>query len=329
MKSNSALSLPPIDVRPRHNDSKLVPTVFHERWWLEITGEGAYEEVSVENGGRVVGRLPYRITKRVGQSILKMPILTYALGPAINVDSNDISRVTTEFSIISRLISQLPPAAHIHMRLHRSLKSTMPFQAAGFETGVDFTVTVEPVPEDVLWKKMRDKNRNIIRRAAEKVEVRESFDGDAFASLYENNIIAKSKRNSYSKATLSAIVGETLSRGRGRIITAVDPGGEPHAAIFTAWDRNTEYYLLSTRKHEGINGSVNLLLWECIKRAHACGRSFDMAGLHVVGPNFPNLHLLTGFGGEINPVFFVRRTSAALKLMRIIKQRYWQQLSSA
>src|ERR1700676_4096959 len=64
--------------------NNLVPTIFHEDWWLEAATGGQFEVVEVVTGGRIVGRLPFHKTKRFGLAFIRMPELTYFMGPAID-----------------------------------------------------------------------------------------------------------------------------------------------------------------------------------------------------------------------------------------------------
>src|ERR1700674_2575471 len=62
----------------------LAPTIFHEDWWLDAATGGNFEVVEVTVGGRTVGRLPFNTTNRFGLKMIRMPALTYFLGPAID-----------------------------------------------------------------------------------------------------------------------------------------------------------------------------------------------------------------------------------------------------
>jgi hypothetical protein len=55
----------------------LAPTIFHEDWWLNAEANGDYDVAEVLNGGHVVGRLPYRVTRRFGMKWCTHPELTY------------------------------------------------------------------------------------------------------------------------------------------------------------------------------------------------------------------------------------------------------------
>src|SRR5262249_22007801 len=58
--------------------------LFQQSWWLECATEGRYRQVTVRNGGRTVGWLPYLVTPRWGFATSDMPLLTHTLGPIVN-----------------------------------------------------------------------------------------------------------------------------------------------------------------------------------------------------------------------------------------------------
>src|ERR1700691_3908295 len=62
----------------------LLPTIFHEHWWLNCATRGSFEEVEVREGVQIVGKFPFYVRKYLGFKEMKMPCLTYFLGPVIN-----------------------------------------------------------------------------------------------------------------------------------------------------------------------------------------------------------------------------------------------------
>jgi hypothetical protein len=100
----------------------LVPTIFHEPWWLEIASDGCYREATVERGGVLVGRLPYLVSRRAfGLTTVGTPLLTHVLGPALaaNFSDRNAAHPMKQVSIIHDLIAQLPKAAHISIPVAR------------------------------------------------------------------------------------------------------------------------------------------------------------------------------------------------------------------
>lgn len=293
----------------------LVPTIFHEPWWLEIASNGAYQEALVSSDGVIVGRLPYLLGRRIGgQTTLTMPAMTHVLGPAL-ANMSGSTRSLRRFNITRDLIEQLPQASHVWFRLHRGISDTLAFEAADFATGVDYTTEVAPDSKENLWQQMRDKTRNVIRRAQESLTVEQLLDPEPFLDFYDRNLRARGLRNHYDRRIYGKLITESLHRGVGRILVTRDSTGVAKSGIFTIWDRDSEYYLMSTRTPNSQNGATSLLIWTAIQHAALSGLTFNTDGLD----SKTNLLLLTGFGGTIKPRYFVRTTSTMFQVVRYAK----------
>jgi hypothetical protein len=289
--------------------TRLAPTIFHEPWWMEIASDGAYQEATVESDGVVIARLPYKTwQKGFGVTLLGMPSLTHVLGPAIEetAGGSHLRRQVKNIGIISTLLAQLPKSTHISFRLHGDITDTLAFDAAGFTSGVDYTVEIPPDSKEALWRQMRDKTRNAVRRAQESLTVTENESSDDFIYCYENNLASKNK---YRMARCRKIIDNSIIRSSGRVLFAHDSRGDIKAALFCVWDLKREYYFMSTRAADANNGAINLLIWSAIQHASSKGLIFDMDGVHVVGNALPNLHLVTGFGGALKPRLTVKKSS--------------------
>jgi hypothetical protein len=303
---------------PFERAHRLVPTVFHEPWWMDIAAEGRHGEAVVTSGGSVVGRLPYACTRRFPSlQVLGMPMMTHVLGPAFAPQhANAELRSLKQLSITRNLISQLPRAVHVSFRMHAGIADTLAFGEAGFRTSVDFTVEIPPAPADTIWRQMRDKTRNVIRRAREQHSVADWTDPAQFIAFYEGNLRERGLKNHYDGALSRQLIQAALAHGAGRIIVARDPAGTAQGAVFTIWDDKFAYYFMSTRAKGAMNGVVNLLIWEAIQHAIAKNLIFDMDLLHVKKHNLPNHLMLTGFGGTIKPRFVVSRSAGLVKVAR-------------
>jgi Acetyltransferase (GNAT) domain len=295
-------------------------TIFHEPWWLRAASNDGYEEALFTADGRVVGRLPYLRLRKIGwQTALVMPTMTHVLGPSFAADlpAGERGRSLRRFTVCSALISQLPAAGHIWFTLHRQETETLAFEAAGFSTGVRFTVEIAPSDPAILWRDMRDKTRNVIRRAQESLTVQAIDDPELFLEFYEENLRRRGRRNHYDLQASAQLMTACLQRGRGRLLFAADPAGGLQAAIFTAWDKDAEYYLMSTRTPDSGNGAISLLIWTALQEAASEGRIFDMDGID----SRTNHLLLTGFGGTLRPRYVVSRTSATFRIAQSVKSR--------
>ena len=161
---------------------------------------------------------------------------------------------------------------------------------------------------------MRDKTRNVIRRAQDRLDVDELHDVDTFISFYEDNLRSRGLQNYYNRSHCQRIITESISRGSGRILAAHDRSGACQSAIFTAWDQKMEYFLMSTRKVSSGNGAISLLVWKALSHAAEAGLILDLDGI-IPGSN---TLLLTGFGGEVKPRYVVSKTTTAYEISRYL-----------
>jgi hypothetical protein len=290
----------------------LVPTVFHNPWWLEAASDGEYHEVEVRSSHRVVARLPYIVKRRLNHfREIEMPELTHFLGPAFDSEPTQAAnRVLRNYSLTKELLGQLGSFHSFEQRFHRDIQETMAFQAAGFRTHVDFTYEIAPRPVKAIWASLRDKTRNVIRRAQERMIVVGMDDPYAFEAYYAANLRARGLAMQYKR--IGKICEAAISRNQGRILAAMGADGQIVAAIFVPWDYQAAYYLLSTRSVLTDNGAVSLLIWEAIQMATKAGLIFDFDG---AGPSGNRL-LYTGFGGAITPRYSVMSSPRMYRLAR-------------
>jgi hypothetical protein len=279
----------------------LAPTIFHESWWLDIASEHRYSVAEVSSGGKVVGKLPYLLSRRKGLSHIVMPTLTHFLGPAVvEGEGSTNTRFLKRLNVTRELIAKLPAAISCEIKCHAGVTDVIAFQAENFSTTVQFTHEVHPLPEPELWKRMRDKTRNVIRRAQEQYEVVALDEAQAFIEFYARNLQQKSYLD---LSVCGQIIQGCLARKRGRILAAKSRTGDLVAANFCAWDAKSSYYLMATRADSAGNGAGSLLVWKAILDATSRKLVFDMDGLASEG----GILFFAGFGAEVRPRYVAER----------------------
>ncbi len=287
----------------------LTPTIFHQPWWLNTVSGGDYHEATVAAGGRVVGRFPY-INKRIWGRFAEcgMPPLTHFLGPAIDEGRGAAcNRILRRAQITRDLLGMVPSCTAFWQKLHRGTTDVLAYQELGYTTTVQFTFEVLPAPASILWQQMRDKTRNVIRRADERYTVVPLTDFDTLAAFYIRNLARRDQTSRYGARLLTNVCDAAVTRHQGRALAVKAPCGELAAAIFYVWDARSAYYLLSTRAPTASNGAVSLLLWEAMQDIAARGLIFDFDGVASSG----SAMFFTGFGGRVTPRYVVSRYSTA------------------
>jgi hypothetical protein len=280
--------------------------IFQQSWWLDCVSCGRYEEVTVRNGGRSVGWLPYVITRRWGFATSDMPLLTHTLGPIVDPGAGrPNTQLLNRYTIITELLQQLPKLAYFRQILAPDNSEALAYQAFGCHVKSQFTFISDCSDIAGSWKSMRDKTRNLIRRSGEKNRVSMDGDPEEFLQFYDANCKDRRQINHYGTPTAKKLLQLCVARRQGAAIVSRDQALEKiNAGIFVVWDERFMYFLMSTRAPgTADSGAVSLLVWSAMNEAHRRGLKFDFDGVSSPG----TFRFLSGFGGDIATRFMVQK----------------------
>lgn len=290
--------------------------IFLEDWWLNAATDGSWDAVSVQQSGRVAGWLPYARTRHMGFSTFGSAPLTRLMYPLVDVGGSKSESVDRErFKIESDLIEQLPDASCHRFMLPPSGGSALAWQAQGFDTHLEHTFIVDAhLSDSDRWNQMRNKTRNVIRRAEEQLEAR-SVDAATFLREYRANL--GSGLSPAHVAAVGLLTEAAIERGQGRALAAMASNGCPQAAVLFVWDTTDYYYFLSTRNSNDAElGAVAMLVWDGLQDAWTRGLRFDFDGVSSLG----RMRFLQSFGGQLASRVGVVRANVAY-LTRLMFRR--------
>ncbi|MBA2961403.1 MULTISPECIES: GNAT family N-acetyltransferase [Ramlibacter] len=288
------------------------PTIFHEPWWLERATGGAVEMAEVRSGGRLVAWMPYRVSRRRGFRVSVQPHLTHLLGPVIDPGTGSgNNQWLHRIDAMEELAGRLPDLALFSQTCHPGLRDVLGFQARGFSASVQYSAEIAPAAQDQLWRAMRDKTRNVIRKGEKSWRTTELDDPGQFHRLYADNLRHAGQRSYFDLGCVEPLVEAAQRRGQACIRAAIDERGVIGAAVLVVRDASRAWYLMSTR-HPGIadNGAVSLLVWRSIQDASRRGLVFDFDGISSEG----TARFYAGFGATMCPRFSVTRVSPGYQL---------------
>jgi lipid II:glycine glycyltransferase (peptidoglycan interpeptide bridge formation enzyme) len=271
--------------------------VFQQQWWLDAVTGGQFGEVTVKADNTVVGWLPYFARRRWGFDVSPMPFLTHTLGPVITPGTgNAVNEFLRYNSITRQLLEKLPKLDHFRQVLPPGDSSALGFIEYGCHVRVQFTFIADCSDLDGAWTSMRDKTRNLIRRAEEQNPVDAAGDLDEFLRFYADNCRTRGKVNHYDDPRTRIALSQAQARDqcriylyRNRATRAVDAG------IVVVWDSRYMYFLLSARRADAHSGAVSLLLWHAMREAQSRGIAMDFDGVISTG----TYRFLSGFGGRL------------------------------
>jgi hypothetical protein len=308
-------------------ETPLRSLIFQESWWLAAVCADQHEQIVIEQGGNVVGRLAYLATRRGPFRVSRMPPFTHLLGPVVDAGAGKPqTRLTRRLSITRALIDKLPALAHFEQHFDPSVDEGLAaadglaFQDRGFSIAPQYTFEIDCRKSvEELWDAMHFKTRQHIRRAEEKYTVRNLDDAAAFTACYLENIQNIGANNRMDFDVFPNLYSQCRSRQCAEILAACSADGKPVSMVYVVWSAQTMYYLLSTRGHDpSDNGSINLLIWSAMKLAHQRGLMFDLDGVYTSG----TARFLSGFGGYLKTRFVVRRSRPVFSALQHLKWRY-------
>jgi len=297
----------------------LIPSVFHEPWWLDAVTNRQWQEVTVNTGTQTVARLPFVLSQRWWLPTLIMPPLTHSLGPAIDEgQGSSNTRALRRLDLTEALLAQLPTVDHVGLCCHRGVSEVLAFQARGFASAPQFTVEIAPAPQDQLWANLRDKTRNVIRRCQQTSTVVQLDDPQEFVRFYLENLQRQQRQNYFLLNRVEALYEACAARGRVQLLGVQNTAQQLLGAAMIVNDEHRSYYLLTTRRPDvQDNGVISLLIWEALCHSAARGRTFDFDGIASEGAS----RFYAGFGGQLAPRYVVRKSSRRFMALRVLRNR--------
>jgi hypothetical protein len=289
--------------------------LFHEPWWLSATSGSNYCEAIVKRGEKLVGRLPFVSSVKMGFRRLVMPPFTHVLGPIIDVGGGKPDAQLRQcISIIRELVDQLPAFDFFQQACTSSTVTILAFQECGFDVRPQCNFQLDCRTSLIsIWERLNVKTRGHIRRAQTSHVIASVDNPSIFISFYLDNMKRANRSDRMAFERFHAVFSESRERDCGDILAAYGLDGAPAAMVYLVWGRGIMYYLLSTRNPDIANtGAVNLLLWSAIQRAHERELVFDFDGVINSG----QMRFLLGFGGQLSTRLIVTRAKPLFRLAR-------------
>lgn len=309
---------PALDLRV----SECTNCLFEQPWWLDAVAPGAWNAVTVEKEGRVVGRLPYASRRRSGLVCAGNPPLTPTLGPWLHTNAEKyVTNISTEKDILTDLIQQLPACDLFLMTMPSDARNLLPFYWQGFERGSSVTYRLDLQQSlDTIWEGFNKSCRSGIRKAQKNLEVRTDLDIVTFCHVADMSF-KRQQLASPLRHDLVARIDDAAERHNARrIFFAEDARGNIHAALYLVWDRRAAYYLMGGADPELRNSAAQrLLIWEAIQFATSVTSSFDFEGSSIQAIE----HFIRSFGARqvtLPRVCRISRRMRALTGMKMVAE---------
>ncbi len=252
--------------------------IFEEDWWLDAAAPGAWDRVSVEWDGRIVGDMAFHIRKRWGLRYMTPPHLTRTMSPRLYPTSSKAATRAEHCQIIvGQLLEKLPRYDRFERALRPGCPSTQGFVHANLAVAHLFTFRSQPgqSPESILAQADAE-TRRVVTKAKRECAVERSLDFDRFKRLH---------RQSYGEETTvdykaAARMFEAAdSRGQAEIAFVRLEDRADTAAVILVWDRESVYAWLHARSFvRKYSGASRLAFHEAMRTAERLGLVLDLDG---------------------------------------------------
>lgn len=285
--------------------------LFHQPWWLEATAHGSFDYSVAWRGEEVAAILPYRIKRKFGHTLSKMPESTPYQGPWFRPSTAKLAnRLSEEKDLINELVKGLPPFAFFQQSFHPLIQNWQPFHWLGFSQSAHITYWLDDTSDtDRIWAGTRDNIRTDVKKARKAVEVTEHDDFGLVLELHKKTLARQGNPFLCNEAMLIRIDAAAKAANSRKILAAFDAEGRCHAAAYFLWDRHAVYYYTSGGDPElRSSGAGTLLVWHGILLANQLGLAFDFEG----SMQEPIERFFRSFGGRQISVPIVQKTNSRL-----------------
>jgi hypothetical protein len=257
----------------------------------------------------MIASMPIVVTRSfLGQRYIGMPPLTRALGPIFTrVSPGSQLSDLGHFRLLRELIAKLPRFIGFGQTFDPQCNNLLAFRLGGFSIGLHYTFRLDDCSDsDAVWKGMRDKTRNEIRRAEEYLQIIRSTDIARFVEFHETNLRRSGRSMMPERRRMQKILSAAVANHAGESLLCCTADGNLSAAIFIVWDNEYYYRLLSTRdERRAGNGALSLLLWNALQLAGQANRGFDFDGFDT----YASANFVRQFGARVVPRWRVLQRS--------------------
>jgi hypothetical protein len=264
---------------------------FQQPWWLNAVAPGAWDEVRVEQNGKIVARLPFMIKRKFGLTALTQPPLTPFLGPWLSEAAGKyVARLARQKELMLQLIAQLPPYDVCRMQFATELTNWLPFHWSGFVAEPSYTYRIPDLSnEEALWAELDTAERSKIRKVKEYLAIRTDLGIDVLLDLQERTY-AKHGWVMPDRELYYRVDEACRARGCCQNIVAEDASGRRHAAYYIIWDERCAYAVGGGLDHDlarsatpdrtgrARSAAASLVKWESIRFAGRVTQSYDFLG---------------------------------------------------
>ena len=302
------------------NNIQQVNSVFEQPWWLDAVAPGQWGAVEIEKGGKLVARMPYVKSKRLGINILSMPQYTQTLGYwLLDTGAKNAKKYAREKDLIQELIKQIPKGFSVDLSLDHSCDYLFPFKWNGYSIQMQYSYRIEDISDpERLWNGLAENIRTDIKKAEKVLSIQDNHPIEDLILLQRKTFERQGRKINNIDSLLKRLDDALKEHNARKLLCAVDCEGRIHAASYFVYDSKCCYYLIGGGDPELRNsGASSLLVWEGLKFASSVSASFDFEGSMIESIE----RFFRAFGGTPTPYWRVTKLNAILSMADYMKPK--------
>ncbi|GJM33496.1 MAG: hypothetical protein DHS20C18_24970 [Saprospiraceae bacterium] len=277
-------------------------------WWLDLVcGLDNWDvALSIDKEDKINGALPYYLTQKWGQSIIKMPPFTDYIGPWIRLPISKKMKpdriYSIENQIIRNLIDELPKTTLFTQQFYPDFENWLPFYWNNYRQTTYYTYVLNDLSDmDQVYHNLKGSVRTDIKKAQQLVFIEEGEDIDIMIRLYQLSFQRQGLVFMANTQVLKNLDQALQSRNQRKIFFAKDlKTNVVHAAVYLVWDNNRAYFLFSGADPVyKESAAINWLYWHAISAIAPQVDSIDFCG--SILPNVE--HVFRSYGAIRKPHF--------------------------
>lgn len=281
--------------------------IFYQPWWLDAVCPDQWGvALAKDEGGKIIGVLPFYRTKKWFLPGIDMPPLTPYLGPCYDFPGGlkKATRYAMEHTALEQLLAQLPRHVFFRQRWHPQLSNALALRWQGFRLAIKYTYCLD-LGKGELEKDFTAALRNNIRNAEKQYRIEKAQSAEDFYALNWQSFATQQLPMPYSEAQFLQLDEQAQQRQARSCYTAIHgTSGVAEAAIYIVYDQQYAYLLATGRLPSAHSGAVALLIGQALQDLATQGISiFDFEGSSLRGVE----GFFRQFGGTLRMGLVVKR----------------------
>ncbi len=262
--------------------------IYSQAWWMDAVCTGKSWDVIIirDTQNEIVATHPYMLSEKWRQRYIIMPPLTQTNGihyfhPAGLTERERLTREKDAFREVNHRLHQLD-IDYYEQNLEPANSNALPYLWKGYQQTTRYTYRIEDTGdlEKVFAQFTSAKQRQIRKADRNGLKCYTDISAEEFYQFHQMTLALKGETDFIRKEVELRLIEAAITRHQGEIMTVRAQADEPiQAALFSVWDDKNRYYLIPANDGRyRTTGASSKIIWECIKKAHESGQSFDFEG---------------------------------------------------